>query len=123
MSSVVSFSGGVVLLRPDAARSLAKAVIQASDAMAKRGQVMNPAVINLAMEISSAAGHPEPDQPPIEHAYEYEHITSNEAAEILGCSTRYIRRLAADGRLPGERRGAAWIFDREDIEVYKSFNR
>ncbi|MGP5378857.1 helix-turn-helix domain-containing protein [Corynebacterium casei] len=123
MSSVVSFSGGVVMLRPDAARSLAKAVIQASDAMAQRGQVIDPKVLNLAIEVSSAAGNPEPPSQVIEETFSYEHITTKEAAKALGCSPRNVRKLAADGRLPGQQRGTGWLFRREDVEVFKQYRK
>lgn len=43
-------------------------------------------------------------------------IDTAEAAQILGCSTRYIRRIAAD--LDGERIAGRWIFHRHNVTEY-----
>ncbi|MFH9768462.1 helix-turn-helix domain-containing protein [Streptomyces microflavus] len=36
-------------------------------------------------------------------------ISVSQAAEVLGCSTEYARRLARSGRLPARRVGRAWL--------------
>ncbi|WP_328410333.1 hypothetical protein [Nocardia sp. NBC_00403] len=43
-------------------------------------------------------------------------IGAAESARILGCSTRHVRRLAAD--LDGQRVGRAWVFDRAVVTTY-----
>lgn len=43
-------------------------------------------------------------------------ISTTEAAAILGCSTRHVRRIAAD--LDGIRVGRDWIFNRHTVTEY-----
>ena len=43
-------------------------------------------------------------------------IDTAEAAQILGCSTRYIRRIAAD--LDGQHIAGRWIFNRRNVTDY-----
>lgn len=43
-------------------------------------------------------------------------IDTDEAAQILGCSTRYIRRIAAD--LDGQNIAGRWIFNRRNVTDY-----
>ena len=43
-------------------------------------------------------------------------IDSEQAAQILGCSTRRIRRIAAD--LDGEQISGRWIFHRHNVIEY-----
>lgn len=47
---------------------------------------------------------------------ESELIGTTEAAQILGCSTRYVRRIHAT--LDGNRIGNTWTFPREVVEDY-----
>lgn len=48
-------------------------------------------------------------------------IDTAEAAHILGCSTRYIRRIAAD--LDGEHIAGRWIFHRQNVTTYAEAKR
>lgn len=43
-------------------------------------------------------------------------IGATEAADIIGCSTAYVRRIATT--LDGHRVGNRWLFNREDIKDY-----
>ncbi|MEU4432507.1 hypothetical protein AB0F65_17630 [Nocardia rhamnosiphila] len=43
-------------------------------------------------------------------------IGVTEAARLLGCTARHVRRLAAD--LDGQRAGRAWVFDRRTVAEY-----
>ncbi len=45
-------------------------------------------------------------------------ITVIEAAEILGCSAQYVRKLLREGRLTGEMLGDSWIINSEDVENF-----
>lgn len=47
---------------------------------------------------------------------ESELISTTEAAQILGCSTRYVRRIATS--LDGRRIGRTWTFPRQEVEDY-----
>jgi hypothetical protein len=53
------------------------------------------------------------DEVPVEDA---QNITAAEAARLLGCSPRHVRRLAAD--LDGERVGPVWCFRLSVVEQY-----
>ena len=46
-------------------------------------------------------------------------MTSQQAAEVLGCIPRYVRRLAADGRLPGRRERHRWLLDAGAVLAYR----
>ncbi|MEP9417472.1 hypothetical protein ABLE92_24445 [Gordonia sp. VNQ95] len=46
-----------------------------------------------------------------------EQIDSCQAAAILGCNTRHVRRIAAD--LDGRRIGRRWIFHRHNVIDYR----
>lgn len=50
-----------------------------------------------------------------------EAIDTDEAAKILGCSTRYIRRIASD--LDGQRIAGRWIFNRATVTEYADAKR
>ncbi|MGN2640951.1 helix-turn-helix domain-containing protein [Nocardia takedensis] len=43
-------------------------------------------------------------------------VGTAEAARILGCSARWVRRLVAD--LDGQRAGHEWVFDRATVTDY-----
>ncbi|WP_110916855.1 helix-turn-helix domain-containing protein [Mycolicibacterium peregrinum] len=43
-------------------------------------------------------------------------ISTTEAAQILGCSTRYVRKIATS--LDGHRIGRTWTFPRQEVEDY-----
>lgn len=55
----------------------------------------------------TAAGQPESKS---------EVVDSSEVAAILGCSTRHVRRLAAD--LDGQHVAGRWIFNRRNVIDY-----
>ncbi|WP_396836810.1 helix-turn-helix domain-containing protein [Mycobacterium sp. ITM-2016-00318] len=48
-------------------------------------------------------------------------VSAREAAHILGCTTRHVRRLAAD--LEGEEVGGRWLFSRSAVEAYAKGRR
>lgn len=63
--------------------------------------------------VSATGRTPEPAGAPSKPA---EQIDTTEAARLLGCSTRHVRRLAAD--LDGRRLGQQWIFPRHTVIDY-----
>jgi excisionase family DNA binding protein len=46
-------------------------------------------------------------------------VSSLEAAERLGITSRAVRRAAAEGRLRGRQVGNGWVFDPVDVEVFR----
>ncbi|SBW20438.1 hypothetical protein FDG2_1691 [Candidatus Protofrankia californiensis] len=68
-----------------------------------------PADVGHALtELHRATLDPVPQTEP-EHARSETMVTTTEMAVILGCSTRYIRRLAGQGRLPARKIGGQWM--------------
>jgi len=47
-------------------------------------------------------------------------IGANEAAELYGCSQRYIRRLAAEGRIRSEIVGRTYLVSAADVKKLSS---
>ena len=45
-------------------------------------------------------------------------ITTNEAAELTGYASAYLRQLIILGRLPAKKRGRDWFIDREIVLAY-----
>lgn len=43
-------------------------------------------------------------------------VTCNRAAEVYGCSMRYIRRLAAEGRIYSEVVGRTYMVAEDDVK-------
>jgi len=48
-----------------------------------------------------------------------EHINVNTAAELIGMSTRAVRKAIAEQRLPASRNGGQWLIDRTDAQHYR----
>lgn len=51
------------------------------------------------------------------------HVTTSEAAEIIGCNASRIRQLMKAGKLRGERVGRDWLVDRKSAEEYRDTDR
>ncbi|MGW0417499.1 helix-turn-helix domain-containing protein [Streptomyces sp. NPDC003015] len=47
-------------------------------------------------------------------------VTAEQAAELLGCSVQYARRLASSGRVAARRAGPAWLIDRASLDAFRS---
>lgn len=113
-------AGGVVISMKDAA-DIAQTLLAAQDLAGRHGASLKSSVLLLAAELSSAQGTTEPPHHAIEHTVDYEQIDADTTAQLLGCSPRNVRDLAARGRLPGIKRGGRWFFNRDDIEVHRDY--
>lgn len=47
-------------------------------------------------------------------------LTSTQAADLLGCTDRAIRRAAAEGRLSATKSAGRWRIEREDLEQHRA---
>ncbi len=47
-----------------------------------------------------------------------EWITTNEAAELTGYASAYLRQLILQGRLPAKKRGRDWFLRKADVVAY-----
>lgn len=108
----------VVILAAADARTIADTIFAAADLAGRHGQRLNPRILTLAAALHSATGTTEPAPMPADEYLDHEQIDSTTAAEILGCSDRNVRALAARGRLPGVKNGGKWWFNRDDVEVF-----
>lgn len=113
-------AGGVVISMKDAA-DIAHTLLAAQDLASRHGARLKPHVLLIAAELSSIHGTTEVAHPAIEHSVEYEQITANTAADILGCSPRNVTDLATRGKLPGIKKSGRWLFNKDDIIVYRDY--
>jgi excisionase family DNA binding protein len=45
-------------------------------------------------------------------------ITTQQAAQIIGCGKRHVNKLAAQGRLVAQRFGPMWMIDEASARAY-----
>jgi excisionase family DNA binding protein len=50
-------------------------------------------------------------------------MTTEQAADVLGCTSRWIRKLIATNRLPATREGRAWSLNGADVNDYMTNRR
>ena len=121
MNRVTLIQRDAVLLAVDDARHLAEAVYRLHALAPRHGGRVNPSLLTLAAQISSATGTPEPHELATNEPIEHELIDATTAAELLGCSPRNVRKLADTGKLPGNKIGNRWQFIRDDVEVFRDW--
>ena len=112
--------GGIVISTRDA-HLLATTVFSAADFAHQRGARLDPRILSLAVDITSALGASEEPSPQLNEPIEHEHIDASEAAKILNCSPRNVRDLAKRKRLPGTKVAGSWQFLRDEVEVFKQW--
>lgn len=66
--------------------------------------------------LAAVSAHGTPEREREAHSETDDLIDTTEAAQILGCSTRNIRRIAAD--LDGEQIADRWIFHKNTVTEY-----
>lgn len=79
------------------------------------GQPIPSSVVRLHTHVLMSACGPE-HVGAQEESTTVEHVDSHQAADLLGCSERHVRRLAAD--LDGHRIAGRWVFDRSAVTDY-----
>lgn len=121
MSRVTHLPAGGVVLAADDARAVATTILAAQDLATRHGARLKSRVLLIAAELSSTTGETEPTAPLVEHTVEYEQIDADTTADLLGCSARNVRDMAARGRLPAVKQGGRWWFNRDDIEVHRDW--
>jgi len=94
------------------------ALFAVSDVVARRrmfGQPIPPAVVTLRQQllIASACGSERSSEA---EQLDDDLIDSDAAAEILGCSARWVRELRAD--LDGKKLAGRWVFHRRAVTDY-----
>lgn len=85
------------------------------------GRPVHPEVLRLLrrLELERSVGGSQSED--AAEQFEEELIGTEEAAHILGCTTRNVRLLAQD--LDGQQCGREWIFRRHIVEEYQEARR
>ncbi|MGI5512751.1 helix-turn-helix domain-containing protein [Streptomyces sp. CA-106131] len=60
-----------------------------------------------------------PSRPGIVATSEGEWLSAEDAAQVLGCSVQYARRLAASDAFTARRIGRTWLIDRTSLDTYR----
>ncbi|MBM7091038.1 helix-turn-helix domain-containing protein [Streptomyces sp. S12] len=125
---------GEFLLRADGSlvipASLARAVLRVlvrdlSERVRSDGGEVSPAVRGVLRALHEAAVRPGGEGgsgagTAGEGAASVGEVTAADAAELLGCSPRYVRRLAGSGRVAARRAGPVWLIDRASLDAYRT---
>lgn len=108
------------MIRPYRAQQLADWLIAAARDAAMRGRPVPPCVIEHIRDLRQAGrmsdtGRAETGPAIIE-------VSTDEAARILGCTPRHVRRLCQAGRLSARRAGRrAWMITLNDLTDYDDY--
>jgi excisionase family DNA binding protein len=122
------------LLRPDGSlvipAPLAQGVLRAvvrdlSERVRTDGGEVSPAVRGVLRALHTASA--QSPRSPVGFAAEthadvgvsVREVTAEQAAELLGCSVQYARRLAKSGRVAARRAGPAWLIDRASLDAFR----
>ncbi|MGV0618171.1 hypothetical protein ABQE58_25085 [Mycolicibacterium elephantis] len=105
-------------LDPDQYRAVRYCVAEVVRRRLLGGQPVPAWLRSLHHHLTSSVGGTDTAVPQRESS---EAIDTAEAARILGCSTRYIRRIAAD--LDGQHVAGRWIFHRHTVTEYAEAKR
>ncbi|MGB3697858.1 MAG: hypothetical protein WBA05_10545 [Gordonia sp. (in: high G+C Gram-positive bacteria)] len=102
-----------MMLTPDQANLLRYVVAEFVRRRLITGQPVPNQVRRLLTAASTAHGTPDDLRPT---QSDTELIDSEQAAELLNCTPRYVRKIAAD--LDGQQVAGRWIFHRHNVTEY-----
>lgn len=116
---------GAVVVPPEVANEVLRALVRdlTTRVRADGGEV-SPAVRALLYELHDAAQRTPATAPgsaagTLASPPATVELTAHEAAQLLGCSTEYARRLARSGRVHARRAGPAWLISRASLDAYR----
>ncbi|MGY4101609.1 helix-turn-helix domain-containing protein [Nocardia sp. R16R-3T] len=113
--------GPAVVLTGAAVPNVRRCLIAAAKALRRDGIAAPPWLLVLIAELAAAAaevGHADRETGvPQASSMTTTTIGSKEVAEMLGCSTRQVRRLART--LEARRVGKTWTFDPDVVRAYQ----
>lgn len=121
MSRIMPLPAGGVVLSAEDARRMSTAIFSVADFANRHGARIDPGVLVLAAEITSATGTTAPPEQLADEPIGYERIDVATTAELLDCTERNVRDLLARGRLPGQKIAGRWHLNREDVEVFRDW--
>lgn len=108
---------GAVVLAGEALDAVCYAVGVAQEARVRNGLPRSRGLDQLAA-IVAAPGHPDSPEADLGEA---DRMTTTEAAQMLGCSARTVRRLAPG--LGGRQCGGQWFVDRQAVTEHAAEGR
>ncbi|MFC4693517.1 helix-turn-helix domain-containing protein [Geodermatophilus arenarius] len=114
---------GVLLSSPVAMQHVADALAGAIRGQRSAGLPVPPEVLELAAvlgrHLAEGCRQRQASLPPNRRSATWSApaplVTVSEAAALLGVTPRRVRDYLADGRLPGTKRGRAWLLDRAAV--------
>lgn len=114
--------GPGLVVPPDVARELLRPLVLGLAArvradgtpLSARAIAFLRALHNAAEQPASSAPGTSPDAPATVE------ITAHQAAQLMGCSTEYVRRLARTGRVRARRAGPAWLIEATSLDAYRT---
>jgi excisionase family DNA binding protein len=118
--------GSVVIPAPLAGEVLRAVVRDLRERVRSDGGEVSPAVRGVLRALHTASV-----QPPCasdgsgggtssDQGVSVQEVTAATAAELLGCSPRYVRRLAESGRVAARRAGPVWLIDRASLDAFRT---
>lgn len=114
---------------PELARGLLRLLTAAVDHEARaHGALPGPALNAFLRELHAATAAVNGSTPTSENGSESAaqsivEITTDQAAEVMGCSARRIRQLVHAGRVRARRAGHTWLVDSADLDRYRHGRR
>ncbi len=116
-----------VLLTPGAVRTVVAGLAALEQLARQRGARLTPALRSLAAQLDEAAAPTDAETDarastsvprgawlPLSS---HDLLSTEEAANLLGCSPSNVRDLARRGALPGHRAGGRWLLEREGVQL------
>lgn len=110
-----------VLITKEAARAIAVILHRREKEIHLRGGAMPPQLVEIrkALQAGSAESDNQRTYMPEWDDKNSDEMTTTEAAEMLNMTDRSVRRLVANGKLPGLKRSERLWIKRMDIERFK----
>ena len=118
---------GSVVIPASIAREVLRALVRdLTERVRVDGGEVSPAVRGVLYALRTASDQPPgpsgcfADETPADLGVSVREVTAEQAAELLGCSVQYARRLASSGRVTARRAGPAWLIDRASLDAFRA---
>lgn len=118
--------GSVIVPARLAATTFAALVLYLSSQSRANGGALSPDARGLLRALHAAAeapgtasGTPTPDSRTVDHERHGHLLGAAEAADLLECTTSYVRRLCRTGELPARRLLGGWVIETAALDRYR----
>ncbi|MGW4752003.1 helix-turn-helix domain-containing protein [Streptomyces chartreusis] len=117
--------GSVLIPAPLAGEVMRALVRDLTTRVRADGGEVSPAVRSLVRALHVSAVRSDvpvtfADETPSDLPVTVIEVTTEQAAELLGCSAQYARHLARSGRVAARRVGRVWLLDRESLDAFRT---